>query len=65
MLLKIKNDEVRIKGRGFTYGRKQWNWLSKDDTPSTDVSNEDLIISCMIDAIKVRYLATAEIPGDF
>ena len=35
MLLKLKIDEVIIKGIGFADGRKQRIWVSKEDTSST------------------------------
>ena len=29
IFLKLRNDEVKIKGRGFTDGRNQRNWIYK------------------------------------
>ena len=65
MFLKLKIDEVRIKGRGCADGRKQRDWLSKEDTPSPTMSTEGPILSCMIDTMEGRYVATADIPGAF
>ena len=65
MFLKLKIDEVKIKGRGCTDGRKQRDWLSKEDTLSKTVSNEGLMLSWMIDATEGREAATADIPGAF
>ena len=65
MFLKLKSDEVTIKGRGCADKRKQRYWLSKEDTSSPTVTTEGLMISCMIDAMEGRQVATAEIPGDF
>ena len=52
MFLKLNNDEFVIKGRVFTYLRKQQNWLSKEDASSPTVSTKGLMLSCMIDAMK-------------
>ena len=65
MFLKLKIDEVTIKGRGCVYGRKQRYWLSKEDTSSPTVSTEGIMLSCMIDAMEGREVATADIPGAF
>ena len=54
-----------IKGRGCADGRKQKNWMSKDDTASPTVSTAALILSCMIDAYERRDVATTDIPGAF
>ena len=63
MFLKLKSDEVTINGRGCTDGRKKRDWLSKEDTSSPTVFTEGLMISRIIDAMKGRNVATAEIPG--
>ena len=52
-------------GRVCADGGKQRNWLSKEDTSSPTVSTEGLMLSCMIDAMEGREVATADIPGDF
>ena len=65
MFMKLKIDEVIIKGRGFVDGRKQWDWLSKEDTPSTTVPTEGIMLSCMVDSMEVWDIATSEIPGAF
>ena len=65
MFLNLESDEVKIKGRGCADGRKQWDWISKEDTTSPTVSTEGLMLSCIIDEMKVRDVATAEIPGAF
>ena len=65
MFLKLKSDEVTIKGRGCPYGIKQKDCLSKEDMLSPTVSTEGLILSCMIDTIEGREVATADIPGAF
>ena len=45
MFLKFNKYEVTIKVRGYTDGRNQQNWISKEDTPSSSISTEGLIIS--------------------
>ena len=54
MFMKLKSDEVTIKGRGCADRRKHWDWLSKEDTSSPTVSTEGLMLSCMIDATEGR-----------
>ena len=65
MFLKLKINEVKIKERGCADGRKQQDWLSKEDTSSPTVSTEVLMISCMIDKMEDREVATADIPVAF
>ena len=65
MFLKLKIDEVKIKGRGCADRRKQWYWISKEDKSSPTVSTECLMISRMIDAMEGWEVATADIPGAF
>ena len=65
MFIKIKNEEVTIKGRGCTHIRSQWNWMSKEETTFTTVSNDGLMLSCMIDTMEVWGVATSDIPGVF
>ena len=65
MFLKLKNDEVTIKGRGCADGRKKRDWLSKEDMLSPTVSTEIPMLSCMIDAMEGREVATADIPEAF
>ncbi|VEU38525.1 unnamed protein product [Pseudo-nitzschia multistriata] len=55
----------KIKGRGCADGRKQRNWMSKEDTTSPTVSIQALMLSCMMDAYEGRDVATADIPGAF
>ena len=43
----------------------QCNCLSKEDTTSPTVSNEVLILSCILDAMEMRGVATTDIPGAF
>jgi hypothetical protein len=55
----------RIKGRGCADGRKQRLWKTKEETTSPTVRIESLLISCMIDALERRDVATIDIPGAF
>ena len=55
----------RIKGRGCADGRKQRLWKTKEETTSPTVCIEALYISCMIDAMENRDIATLDIPGAF
>ena len=64
MFLKQKRDGS-IKGRGCADGRKQREWMNKEDTTSPTVATESLILSCMIDAHEGRDVGTADIPGAF
>ena len=63
MFLKLKSDEVTIKGRVCADGRKQWYLIYEEDTLSPTVSTEGLMLSCMIDAMEGWEVATADIPG--
>ena len=65
MFLKLKKNEVTIKGRGCEDRRKQQDCLSKEDTSSPNVSAEGLMLSCMIDARGGWEVATADIPVAF
>ena len=51
MYLKLKNEEVTIKGRGCPNGRNQKTCISKEDTSLPTVSTEGLMLSFMIDAM--------------
>ena len=65
MFLKLKSDEVTIKGGGCADGRKQRDWLSKEYMLPPTVSTEGLMLSYLIDAMEGRKVATADIPGAF
>jgi Reverse transcriptase (RNA-dependent DNA polymerase) len=64
MFLKQKRCGL-IKGRGCVDGRPQRLWKTKDQTTSPTVSIEALLISCMIDAMEGRDVATIDIPSAF
>ena len=65
IFLELKIDEVKTKVRRCADGRKYWDWLSKEDTFLPTVSTEGLVLSCMIDAMEGREVATSDIPGTF
>ena len=65
MFPKLKSYEVTTKGRGCADGRKHRDWLSKEDTSSPTVPTEGLMLSCMIDEMEGRDIATADISGAF
>ena len=64
MFLKMKRGGD-IKGRGCADGRKQREYVSKNVSSSPTVSTEALVLSCMIDVMEGRDVATADIPGAF
>ena len=64
MFLKKKNDG-KIKSRGCADGRSQRNYIPKEDTSSPTVNTESILISCLIDALQGRDVATVDIPGAF
>ena len=64
MFLKIKRNGD-IKGRGCADGRKQREFISKEEASSPTVSTHPLMATCLIDAIEGRDVATVDIPGAF
>jgi hypothetical protein len=55
----------KIKGRRCADGRKQREYTSKDETSSPTNAIESVMLSCTIDALERRNVATANIPGAF
>jgi hypothetical protein len=64
MFLKQKRNGT-IKGRGCADGRKQQDYITKEDASSPTVSIESVMISTVIDAKERRDVATIDIPGAF
>ena len=64
MFLKEKQTGT-IKGRGCANGHPQRDYMSKKETSSPTVATEALILTCVIDAIEGRDVATCDIPGAF
>ena len=55
----------KIKGRTVAGGNKQRSFIDKDDISSPTVSNNAMILSCIIDAEERRDVATIDIPNAF
>jgi hypothetical protein len=55
----------QIKGRGCSDGRPQREHMTKEETSSPTVANEALMLTCVIDAIEGRDVASVDIPGAF
>ena len=55
----------KIKGRGCADGRKQRLYKSKEETTSPTITTEALFITCLMDALENRYVATCDVPGAF
>ena len=53
------------KGRTCADGRKQRSYISKQYSTSPTISLEGLIISCCIDALECRNVATCDIQGAY
>jgi hypothetical protein len=64
MFLKQKRSG-KIKGRGCADGRKQREYLSKEEVSSPTVAIESVLLTCAIDALERRDVATVDIPGAF
>jgi hypothetical protein len=64
MFLKQKRSG-KIKGRGCADGRKQREYLSKEEVSSPTVAIESVLLTCAIDALEHRDVATVDIPGAF
>ncbi|KAG7348138.1 reverse transcriptase RNA-dependent DNA polymerase [Nitzschia inconspicua] len=55
----------KIKARGCADGRKQRLYKTKEETSSPTVSIEGLFLTCIIDVLEKRDVATVDIPGAF
>jgi hypothetical protein len=64
MFLKEKRNGT-VKGRGCADGRKQRESTKKEDASAPTVAIEALMLSCTIDAMEGRDVATVDIPGAF
>jgi hypothetical protein len=54
-----------IKGRGCADGRPHCDYMTKQKTSSPTVATEALMLTCVIDAIEERDVATCDTPGAF
>ena len=64
MFLKRKRTG-KIKGRGCADGRKQREYINKEDASSPTVATEAVFLSAIIDAMERRAVAVVDIPGAF
>jgi hypothetical protein len=64
MFLKKKRNGI-IKGRGCADGRKQRSYTPKEEASSPTVAIEAVMLSCVMDAMERRDVATVDIPGAF
>ena len=63
-MIKEKHDG-KIKGRACADGRKQRQYISKDEVSSPTVKLESLMITLLIDATEKRDVAMADIVGAY
>ena len=55
----------KIKARGYANRRRQCLYKTKEETSSPTISIESLFLTCVIDAMENRCVATCDIPGAF
>jgi Reverse transcriptase (RNA-dependent DNA polymerase)/Zinc knuckle len=55
----------KIEARGCADGRKQRLYKTKEEVSSPTVRIESVMLSCLIDAVERRDVATADVPGAF
>ena len=48
----------RIKGRGCADGRKQREFITKEESSAPTISTEAFFLTCIIDALEKRDVAT-------
>ena len=66
MIMFIKRKRCgRIKARDCADGRKQRNYIPKEDASSPTVSTESLMISCILDTKEILHVAICDIDGAF
>ena len=53
----------KIKARGCVDGRKQREFITKEEASSRTVSTHALMATCLLNAIEGRHVAPAGIPG--
>jgi Reverse transcriptase (RNA-dependent DNA polymerase) len=64
MFLKQKR-AGQVKGRGCAEGRKQKIYSNKEDASSPTVAIQSVLLTCIIDAMEDRDVATVDIPAAF
>jgi hypothetical protein len=65
MFLKEKQGDGNIKGRTVAGGKKQRDYISKEDASSPTVTTESVLLSCIINAEEERDVAVIDIPNAF
>ena len=55
----------KIKVRVHAFGRKQREYLTKDDTRAPIVATEALFLTCLINATEHQKVDIVDIPGAF
>ena len=64
MFLKEKHSGL-IKGRGCVDGQKQRLYMDRQQISAPTIVTESLLLTCLIDALERRDVATVNIPGSF
>ena len=64
MFLKRKRTG-KVKGRGCADGRKQRDYIPKEDSTSPTVKTESVLLTAAIDAKEKRDVAVVDVPGAF
>ena len=64
MFLKQKRNGT-MKGHGCADGRKQRQHTIKEEASSPTIAIESVMLSCVVDALEERDVATVDIPGAF
>ena len=64
MFLKLKQNGD-VKGQGCVDGRPQRDNIDKDSVSALTVATKALLLTCVIDAMNCRDVATIDIPGAF
>ena len=65
IFLKKKKRCGKIKGRGRANGRKQQVYMAKENVSLTMIATEAILLTCFIDAMECREVATVDITGAF
>ena len=60
-----KKRSRKIKGRGCADGQKERLYMSKDKVISSTVATKALLLTCLINSMEGRDIATVYIPGAF
>ena len=61
----VEKRDGRIKARSCADGRKQRDWMTREDTASPTVATESVMMTAAIDAKEKRDVVTMDIPNAF